>query len=782
MNRLILILIPLLISFCLQAVTVFAAKPDSVAKSEMGDWPNWRGPQQNRTSTETGLIEKWDPEGGEGSNLLWKNTELGGRSTPIIMDGRLYMIVRDQPSTATEGAKVVCVDAVTGEKIWEHRFNVYLTEVPDSRVGWSSVCGDPETGRVYALSVSGYFCCLEGDTGKVVWDRSLHEEFGLLSTYGGRTHSPIVFEDTVLISAVIIGWGDAPEWGFLAKPAHRFLSFDKATGDLRWLKGTRISPYDTTYSTPTLTTLGGQAAMVFGSGDGAVWALQPRTGEEIWHYPFSRRGLFVSPLVVGDTVYASHCEENIVGTAMGSVVALDGTMKGDLTGKEKWQAFEVMAGKASPIMVDDKLWVVDDRSKLWVFDPETGKALVRRKAVGKDKVMRSTPLYADGKVYMPTNNGHWQVLEPADTAKGFKVLNRMRLKKESCDGSPIAWGGRIYFPTSAALYCLGTSDAKSAAASTSSVASTVAPESPVSEDQEVALVQVVPADVLLKPKEQVSFSVRTYNSRGQLLKIIPGSEVTLKVRGAGEIVNGIFSATESDGHEASLVVCQYGNLQGTARVRIVPSLPWKFEFDEEKVPLTWVGGRVRYVTRKVDGEKIAVKRTVLPTPRNPKNKLGTRSRMWMGQIGMSNYTVQVDFALQQAQTTEGSVGSLSGAGSVKPKMSDFGLINSRYTMTVRSSNKELRVYSWSASEYRTFVTVDFDPQPGKWYTMKLRVEPRSDTALVQGKLWERGQPEPEAWTVEMVDPTPNFTGSPGFYGNAQEAEIFLDNLSVTANK
>ena len=104
-----------------------------------------------------------------------------------------------------------------------------------------------------------------------------------------------------------------------------------------------------------------------------------------------------------------------------------------------------------------------------------------------------------------------------------------------------------------------------------------------------------------------------------------------------------------------------------------------------------MGGRVRFVIREVDGEKIAVKRSVLPTPRDPNNKLGTRSRMWMGPTDLANYTIQADFALEQS----GESG----------KMPDFGLINSRYTMTVRSSNKQLRLYSWSPHDYRTFAEV-----------------------------------------------------------------------------
>ena len=169
----------------------------------------------------------------------------------------------------------------------------------------------------------------------------------------------------------MIGWGDTPQWGLLAKPAHRFLAFDKTDGELRWLKGTRLIPYDTTYSTPTITSLRGLGmdAMVFGSGDGQIWALQPGTGLPIWWYPLSRRGLNISPLVTSDgRVFSSHSEENVVGNTMGSIVALDGNQTGDLSGKEKWHHFEIMAGKSSPLMIGERIYFVDDRAKLFIFD------------------------------------------------------------------------------------------------------------------------------------------------------------------------------------------------------------------------------------------------------------------------------------------------------------------------------------------------------------------------------------------------------------------------------
>jgi len=208
-----------------------------------------------------------------------------------------------------------------------------------------------------------------------------------------------------------------------------------------------------------------------------------------------------------------------------------------------------------------------------------------------------------------------------------------------------------------------------------------------------------------------------------------------------------------------------GDLTGTARVRIVPPLPWKWDFNQDKdVPLTWIGGRVRYQVRDVDGERIIVKRSQLPTPRGP-TKLGTRSMMFMGPIDLANYTVQADIKLPEENG----------------KLSDVGLINSGYFMTVRGETKRLRIDSWPSHEVRTHQMIDAPIEPNQWHTMKLSVEPSGDRAAVRGKLWKRGEAEPQEWTVEMVDERPNLHGTPGLYGHASDAEIYLDNLQVIPN-
>ena len=717
-----------------------AAKP---TKTDPLDWTYARGPQFNGTSGETGLIDKWDPRGGPGSNVLWMRKDIGTRSTPIVMNGRLYTIMRSDPETPKEGEKVVCLNAKTGKTIWENRFNVWLSDVPDTRVGWSSVIGDPKTGLVYALGVCGYFQCINGETGKTVWSVPMHERFGLLSTYGGRTNFPIIHEDLVIISAIVIGWGE------MAKPAHRFVGFDKMTGEIVWFNGTRPLPYDTNYSPPALAVLNGQKAFVFGSGDGAVWAFQPRTGLSIWKYQFSKRGLNIGPVVSGSTVFTGHSEENIDSTSMGSVVAIDANGIGNVTKSgQKWKVDELMVGKSSPLVIKDRLYCFDDRGKLYVLDIKTGKRIAR---VRLGTVMRASPLYADGKIYCMTANGRWYILQP--NQRGVKRLSRGRMPRgEGCHAAPIVSHGRVYIQTTGKLYCLQDKSKKPGYVAPPALAA----ETPVAKDQKPAFVQLRPADVLLAPGKTQKFRVRLYNSKGQFLKDSPAK---FTLNGKGNIDSqGNFSAGKSASHTATLVSASVGTLQGHARIRIVPQLPWKFTFDGlSSPPVTWVGARYRHIIRPIDGSNAMVKITTIPK--------GTRSRCWFGHSDLSNYTIQAEVR-----------------GSTKrDKMPDIGLIAQGYTLDLQGNSQRLQIRTWVPQE-RMAKSVKFAWTPDVWYRMKFRAEVVGDTAVLRGKVWPRNKPEPKAWTIEAVDDSPNRRGSPGLFGNAKDAELALDNIEVTKNK
>ena len=111
---------------------------------------------------------------------------------------------------------------------------------------------------------------------------------------------------------------------------------------------------------------------------------------------------------------------------------------------------------------------------------------------------------------------------------------------------------------------------------------------------------------------------------------------------------------------------------------------------------------------------------------------------------------------------------------------DMGLINSGYTMDLMGAHQKIQLRSW-ASDLRVEKSVPVPWDPNVWYTMKFRVDQQGDKALVRGKVWKKGEPEPQAWTIETEDPHPIRQGSPGLYGFSQ-VDIQYDNLKVTVNQ
>ena len=729
------------------------------------------------------MIDDFDPAGGEGSNVTWFREDLGTRSTPIVMNGKLYTLTRHHLETASEGEQVICVDAATGETIWENQFNVWLSDVPDTRVGWSSVVGDPETGNVYALGVCGYFQCINGETGETIWSRSMHEEFGFLSTYGGRTNFPVVCDDQVIISAVVIGWGE------MAKPAHRFVSMDKRTGDVIWFDGTTPLPYDTTYSPPALKVINGQKQLIFGSGDGRVWGIQPRTGKKLWNYGLARRGLNTGPFVIGDRVFTGQSEEvfdpnsNRMGTLVGLRVG-----EGDLNSQEDhvlWKIDELMVGKSAPLVIDNRLYAFEDGGNLLVHDVETGEEVEIKyedrkiQRLTKLRNMRSNPLYADGKIYAVSEAGQWFIAKP-DEEKGLDFIAYSGRDKSVGDtnASPIASHGRVYITTAGGIYCLEDKTKEHGLAEIPEQLE----ETPAKEDDEVAQVQVVPAEVLIRPGEKVDFNVRLYNANGQFLR----SEkfAAWSVEGAGGTItqSGKYTSPDDAAHTAATVTCAIGDKAGTGRVRIVPDLPWSFDFDDVELagedragrqvgqpPISWVGMRYRHAIREKDGNKVMVKVNTIPK--------GTRSQGWIGHPDLHDYTIQADV-----------MGDLAG-----DQLPEIGVTAQGYTLAIQGNNQLIQIRTWVTQERLSLHEANrnedgsskckfpFQWEANKWYTMKLKVTNEDKVAKLQGKVWPKGEDEPEAWTIECEDPSPQRTGAPGFYGDANFAEIYIDNIQVTEN-
>ena len=709
------------------------------------DWPSWRGPDQNGSSSQTGLISNWSLEG---NNLLWK-ADFMGRSTPIVLNNRVYVIGRIGMDI-TEQERVACFDAETGRLLWEHRFNVFHSTIPFNRLGWTSLAGDRETGYIYAHTISGVFACFDKD-GKVVWLHSLTEEYGRFTGYGGRTVTPVVDRDFVILSFLNTSWGSH------AAMRHRYFAFDKKTGEVVWTVTPGGPPKDTTYPVSVVAEINGRRLLIDGNSDGHVYAMDVQTGEKVWGFQVSQGPLNASVVVDGTRVYASHNRENTDTTVIGRVVCIDGTGTGDITEThELWRVDGIEAGYSSPAIADGRLYVVDSSANLHCLNGETGEMHWTHNlgTVGK-----GSPVVADGKIYVTEVNGHFHILQPGENE--CKTLSTIQIEREpghyaEIFGSPAIADGRVYFATEEGLYCLGVQGTSPSPSPSSDLivgwsgelASTGAPD----------LIQIEPTEVLAQPGDTLQFQASPFTARGAHANHAKAAEWSLDGLLGSIDENGKLTLEPNQVGQAGTVSAKIGDLSNSARVRAVPQLPWSEDFEsieEGKSPPHWVRATNRFMVREMDGNKILVK---------PPARRGLhRSNVYIGPPNMKNYTVQVDLL------------------GTKPKrnLPDMGLIANRYTLEMQGNHQRLQVLSWR-SDLRMAKWVKFKWEPNVWYTMKMTVEIVDDTAHVKGKVWTRGEPEPEEWTITVEDPLPNREGSPGIYGYSP-AEIYYDNLKVWQN-
>src|SRR5881628_671763 len=475
----------------------------------IGDWPEARGPNRDGVSMETGLVDKWAING---QNFLWR-APYGGRSAPIAMGNRVYVQNPAGRGPAMQ-ERVMALDADTGKVVWEYKFNIFQSDVPPHRVGWASPAADPDTGNIYALSVGAQVIALSKD-GKLLWNRSIGEEFAAFTTHGGRTMSPLVDGDLVIVSAPISSWGT------MAARAHRFVALDKRTGDIVYVATPGGRPYDTAYALPLIATINGLRLLICGIGDGAIHAMKPQTGERVWSYVASKRAINTGVAVAGSTVIVSHGDENLDSSELGMIAAIDGSQTGDIK-TTKWAVKGDQFGFSSPVIDGARVYQVENGSRLKAFDLETGRELWRQNL---GTVQKAPLVLADGKLYVGTESGKFFIVRPlADRAE---VLSDVELPKSLDDNAgqsvgipePVFGGaavsrGRVFFVSTGGVYAIGPKTPKA----TTGVAVAAGAEKG---EGAPAYVQVSPTELVLKPGQTVKLRAKLFDAKGRFLREEP---------------------------------------------------------------------------------------------------------------------------------------------------------------------------------------------------------------------------------------------------------------------
>lgn len=704
------------------------------------DWTSWRGPENNGTSRAKGLISSW---ANEEENVLWK-TPLGGRSTPIIMDGRIY-ILRLAGANETRQEELVCLSEKDGSVLWRHQMDMFLSDIPDERVGWTSPVGDPETGYIYIHGAQGYLKCLD-KKGKVVWEHSFTEQFGKISGFGGRTFTPMIEQDMVVVGFNNSGLGDH------AKPANRLLALDKKTGEIRWWYIPVNQVLDTNYSTPVGATVNGQRLIIGGGGDGYVRAVKANTGERVWDYKLIPGPINLTPLIKDNLVYIGYSEENVKG----EFHCIDATGTGDVSETHKKWSIKSTVGYSSPAMHDGRIYLVENNGTMNCVSAENGEIHWTLK-VGK--TAKASPVFADGKIYYAAVNGEIFVLEPGD--KECKVLSKMKLRSQDgfdmdLTGSMAIANGKLFFLTREALYCVGNKDQKVEKIAIDP------PNIPGKGEGAPAWIQVLPADSEIPKTGKVNFRALGFDAKGNPLGEVKAEWSLFEDKLKGELTaNGEFTPDASVVAQFGLVEAKVGEVKGSARLRVMPSLPINTDFEpipEGLSPVSWVGaGKVKFNVVQLDGSKVLQK---------VKDAKILNSYIFMTDHKLKNYTLQAD---------------VYGDVDEHEVLPNVGIINSRYVFDLMGANQELRIVGWVPRPSRVVNQQPFKWEPKTWYTMKCRIDYEGDKATVRGKVWKRGEAEPEAWTIELEDPKPYQNGSPGLTCYPI-GKVAFDNVKVALNE
>lgn len=741
------------------ALSICAALPLSAA-----DWLEWRGPTQNGISAETGLPDTWEPGG---KNQVWE-VNLSGRGTPVIRGERVYVFgyIGEAP---TLQEVLLCLDAATGKELWRQTFNDFLSDVIYQRYSIGSPTVDGETGNVSILTSAGELATFD-QNGKPLWRRSLLEELGRMTFPNGRTGSGSIHRNLLIFHAITSNWG-------AHGPAQdRFYAYDKKTGAPVWISAPGVRPKDNSFSQPIFATHGDREVFYAGTGCGHVVSVDANTGEPLWRFPMSQGGVNSTVLLYGgDKLIAMHGRENLDNSEIGRMVAFGRTQTpvpapagAPVIEKsaEVWRNPDISAFSSSPLLVGERVYVTVETGDLFALDAPTGKTLWKHK-LGIEQ-LHASPLYADGKLYIPIKDHTFAIIRPTDSKP--EVLCQVDVEGE-CNGAPAVANGRVYLLTTKKLYCFGTVKPGKPDAWTAKPLSTGTP----------AKLLPVPAEVLLRPGEKLAVSLQAVDANGLPVaapataptwaSFVPATAKVKALLGAEFSDPATITAKPEPKPSAGMFEATVGAAKGYLRGRVLTNLPLTEDFESYDInvpheietgtlfaypPLPWIGARFKWEVRELNGAKVLAKTT--------DNKLFQRAITFMGTPDMKDYTVSAEVM------SDGN----------RRKMSEVGVINQRYAIILKGNAQELEVNS-NLEMLR--VSVPFKWSPKEWYHIKARVDLAADgSGTVRAKAWKKGDAEPEAWTLEVPHQNAHPHGSPGVFGfSPTDMRVYIDNLSVTPN-
>lgn len=397
------------IRFLLPAIVILALVQVVLGQSA-ANWPQWRGPNRDGISKETGLLKEWPTEG---PALVWKASGAGGGySSFSVANGKLYTM-----GLRGDREFVVAFDVATGKEAWATPHgSAFRNDRGDGPRGTPTVDGD----RVYALGGSGDLTALDARSGKVVWSKNVLKEFGGSNITWGISESPLVLGNKVLVNP--------------GGPGASIVALNKDTGAVIW----KSQSDKAGYSSAIPVEINGATQVVFFTAERAV-GLDAKDGKLLWEYgrPANNVANVATPIARANRVFIS----SDYGTGGGVV-----EIKADNKAQEIWFTKDMRNHHSSSVLIGDYLYGFSSNMLAAVrFD--TGEMAWRDRSVGKGSLV-----FADGNLYCFSENGVVGLVEASPS--GYKEKGRFRIAQGNLPTwtHPVVVGGRLYLRDQDTIY------------------------------------------------------------------------------------------------------------------------------------------------------------------------------------------------------------------------------------------------------------------------------------------------------------------------------------------
>ena len=394
------------------------------------EWPQWRGPMLNGTSSEKNLPIRWSTT----ENVTWKLAmpERSG-STPIVWGDYVFLNVGEGSNLS-----LWAVDRTSGAVRWKRPLSAGNRRMMKQQMSSPSPVTDGRS--VWVMTGTGVLKAFDF-SGKELWGRDIQADYGRFGLQWGYASSPLLFEDSLYVQVLHGMHTDDPSY---------LLRIDKATGKTVWrvLRMTRArfeSP--DAYTTPALLKQGNSTEIVITGGD-VVTGHDPATGQELWRADGlnpSNDGSYrivASPVVYGDLLFAPSRERPLLALKPGG--------RGDVTKSHVLWSFNNGPDVPTPVSDGTYLYSINDRGILYCLDARTGKVIYGPQRL-RNATYSGSAVLADGRIYITDEDGVTTVIR---SGPKFELLSQNDLQDYTLS-SPAISDGQIFVRTASFIYAIG---------------------------------------------------------------------------------------------------------------------------------------------------------------------------------------------------------------------------------------------------------------------------------------------------------------------------------------